>query len=122
MQSKEMKDELRKLRKEAMKPVSKMKKNDMLSEIESLKMRRENTPPVASTPSEKNPKMMMPKITDLKEAKENGFPTKPVDMQEKMKALRAKKGSGKVQDTKKAPMSKKDKLAKLMAMLDEDSE
>ena len=120
--AKEMRDELRKLRKETMKPVSRMKMGDCAAEIERLKGKRESTPPVASTPVDKAPKKMMPKIADVKVAKENEFPTAPMDAKEKMAALRAKKGSGsaKVEDTKKEPMSKKDKLAKLMAMLDDD--
>lgn len=122
--AKEMKDELRKLRKESLKPVSRMKMADISAELERMKNKRETTPPVASTPVDKAPKMMAAKITNIKEAKEQEFPVKPVDMKEKMASLRAKKGSGsaKVEEPKKEPMSKKDKLAKLLAMMESDSE
>lgn len=120
--AKEMRDELRMLRKESLKPVSRMKVSDVSAELERMRGKRESTPPVASTPVDKAPKAMAAKMADVKEMKAAEFPTKPVDMKEKMAALRAKKGSGKVEEPKKEPMSKKDKLAKLMAMLEEDSE
>lgn len=120
--AKEMRDELRMLRKESLKPVSRMKVSDVSAELERMRGKRESTPPVASMPIDKAPKAMAAKMTDVKEMKAAEFPTKPVDMKEKMASLRAKKGSAKVEEPKKEPMSKKDKLAKLMAMLEEDSE
>jgi hypothetical protein len=120
--AKEMRDELRMLRKESLKPVSRMKMGDVSAELERMRGKRESTPPVASMPMDKAPKAMAAKMADVKEMKAAEFPTKPVDMKEKMAALRAKKGSGKVEEPKKEPMSKKSKLEKLMAMLEEDSE
>jgi hypothetical protein len=49
MAVKELRDELRTLRKESVKPISKMKLKDISAEIEKLKVSREETPPVAST-------------------------------------------------------------------------
>ena len=49
MPVKELRDELRTLRKESIKPVSKMGFKDISAEIERLKVSREETPPVAST-------------------------------------------------------------------------
>ena len=121
--AKELKDELRKLRKESQKPVSKMRIADVASEIERLKGKREETPPVASTPAEKAPKKMTPKIKDVKEAKENEFPTAPSEGSKKKsgKAV-VVGGSGAVGETTTKASGKKDKLAKLLAMLDSDSE
>lgn len=120
--AKEMRDELRMLRKESLKPVSRMKMSDIAQELEKMKGKRESTPPVASTPMDKAPKAMAAKMTDVKEMKAAEFPTKPVDMKEKMASLRAKKGSAKVEEPKKEPMSKKDKLAKLLSLMESDSE
>jgi hypothetical protein len=82
MSLKDMRDELRKLRKEAMKPTSRMKKADIASELERLRGKREETPPVASTVGAK-PKKMEAKIADVKVAKEKEFPTKPVEESKK---------------------------------------
>ena len=49
--AKEIKDELRALRKEHQKPVSRMSKRDCADEVERLKQMRETTPPVASVPA-----------------------------------------------------------------------
>jgi hypothetical protein len=121
--AKELKDELRKLRKESTthKPVSKMRIADVASEIERLKGKREETPAPAATPAEKAPKKMAAKITDIKVAKEKEFPTAPVE--EKKKSGRVVVGgSGAVGETTVKKASKKDKLAKLLSMLESDSE
>jgi hypothetical protein len=122
--AKEMRDELRKLRKESAthKPVSKMRVVDIASEIERLKSKREDTPSVASTPADKAPKKMMPKITDVKEAKAKEFPTAPAAESKKKSGAVVVGGSGAVGETTTKPSGKKNKLAKLLAMLDSDSE
>ena len=121
--AKELKDELRKLRKENQKPVSKMRIADVASEIERLRGKREDTPAVASTPAEKAPKKMASKIKDVKEAKEHEFPVAPAEASKKKsgKAV-VVGGSGAVGETTTKASGKKDKLAKLLAMLDSDSE
>jgi hypothetical protein len=109
---KEMRDELRALRKESVKAPSRMKKADIASELERLRGKRESVPPVASTESAK-PKKMEAKISDVKVAKEQGFPTKPVD------AVKAKKDKGSaLPKTTVAAPKKGDKMAKLKAMLE----
>ena len=82
MSLKDMRDELRKLRKEAMKPTSRMKKADIAAELEKLRGKREETPPVASTVGAK-PKKMEAKIADVKVAKEKEFPVAPVEESKK---------------------------------------
>lgn len=94
-----------------------MTKGDISAELERLRGTRAETPSVAATPADKTGKKMMPKVADVKEAKEAEFPVKPTDMKQKMAAVRAKKG--RVADTTtKAPV-KKNKLEKLMSMLGE---
>lgn len=106
---KAMRDELRKLRKEAMKPVSRMKKADISAEIEKMKVHREETPPVASTEGIK-PKKMKPAVESIKEAKKKEFPMVPT-------VEKASKGKA---EAKEAPVPKKksSKLAKLMKIMD----
>lgn len=123
--AKELKDELRKLRKESVKPVSKMRIADVASEIERLKAKREDTPAVASTPAEKAPKKIIAKVKDVKEAKEAEFPTAPATEPSKKKSggkAVVVGGSGAVGETTTKASGKKDKLAKLLAMLESDSE
>jgi hypothetical protein len=127
--AKELRDELRSLRKEAVKPVSKMRVGDISSEIERLKSAREDTPAVAATPIERTPKKMGAKISDMKEAKAKEFPTAPMAEKkpEKSEKKSEKKGgvvvggSGAIGETTKME-KKKSKLEKLMAMLESDSE
>jgi hypothetical protein len=76
MSVKEAREHLRELRKEHVKPVSKMGKRDVLEEIERLKVRREITPPVAATPAAPS-KKMNPMVESIKEAKKMEFPVAP---------------------------------------------
>jgi hypothetical protein len=111
--AKELRDELRMLRKESQKPVSKMKVGDCAKEIERLKGMREESPSVAATPADRAPKKMMPKIADVKVAKEKEFPTAP----QKKSGRVVVGGSGAVGETTTKAPGKKNKLEKLMAML-----
>jgi len=77
-----MRDELRALRKESVKPVSRMKKMDIASELERLRDKRESLPPVASTVATKAKKVEA-KIADVKVSKEHEFPVKPVAEEKK---------------------------------------
>jgi hypothetical protein len=123
--AKEMREELRKLRKESAvnKPVSKMRMTDVTAEIERLKNMRETTAPVASTPAHKTAKAMEPKISDLKKSKEAEFPTAPAEPKKKAgKKAVVVGGSGAIGETTTKPSGKKSKLEKLMAMLESDSE
>jgi hypothetical protein len=114
----EMRKQLREARKETVKPVSRMKKGDVLMELEKLKNKREETPPVASTTGAA-PKKMEAVQSDVKVAKEKGFPTKPVEMS------KAKKDKGSAVPKTTMPDKKPSKMEKLKAMLEamgDDSE
>jgi hypothetical protein len=115
MSLKDMRDELRALRKDSVKPVSRMKKMDIAMELEKLRGKRESVPPVASTEGAK-PKKEVAKIADVKVAKENEFPTKPVDAEKKKSG---KKQSGTAVGKSAVVDGKKSKMDRLMAMIDE---
>jgi len=72
----DLRKQLRELRKEVSKPVSRMRKDDVAREIERLSNKRETTPPVASVPG---PSMKPYKaaVENIKKAKEAEFPVKP---------------------------------------------
>ena len=122
-----MRKELREMRKDLVKPVSRMKKGDISHEIEALRQRRETTPAPAATPSAP-PKGMKPDVENIKDVKKSVFmkpgkdmPTgvgkasakKPADH----KAVKGEKMSG---EAKVAPKSsKKDMLMKMLAELDD---
>lgn len=107
----ELKAELRALRKEKVRPVSRMKVSDVSAEIERLRGHREETPAPAATPSSK-PKKMAPAVETIKAAKASEFPTAPADMSVKV-------AKGKSKAAAPAPEKKKSgKLSKLMAMLE----
>ena len=130
---KEMRDELRALRKEAgARPISKMKKSDISSEIERLKAGREETPAVAATPSGSK-KMAKAAAESIKEAKASEFPVMPSDVKKKSGSGAVKssapEGTKKGMERKTARKAyegedkkKGSKLHKLMAMLDEMSD
>lgn len=123
--AKDLRDELRKLRKESAthRPVSKMRVVDIAAEIERLKGKREETPGVAATPAHKEPKKMMAKVSDVKEAKSKEFPVAPSDSKKKSgKKEVVVGGSGAVGETTMKASGKKSKLEKLLAMMESDSE
>ena len=76
MSLKEMRDELRALRKDAVKPISKMRKGDISAEIEKLKRGREETPASAAVPSAPVRKTKAA-VESIKAAKASEFPTAP---------------------------------------------
>jgi hypothetical protein len=120
MSLKDMRDELRALRKESMKPVSRMKKADCAAELEKLRGKREETAPVASVGGEKKPKKMVGSVADVKIAKEREFPTKPAE--ESKKKSGGKKstvvgGSGAVGEKSKIS---KDMLRKMIDEMSDD--
>ena len=113
----ELRKELREARKETVKAPSRMKKGDILMELEKMKEKRESVPPVASVMSATPMKAEM-KVNDVKKAKEKEFPMKPVA---EVKAKEAKpKAMPKAPATEKKP-SKMDRLMKMMAEMS-DSE
>lgn len=123
----ELKAELRALRKEAVKPVSRMKVVDVATEIQRLKGMREITPAVASVPSSKN-KGAKSSVETIQEAKAKEFPVKPDDMvtDGPRKAGRPKNSSAFTpkppKDVSAAIEKKKSKLERLMEMMDSDNE
>jgi len=113
----ELKAELRALRKNAVKPVSRMRVADVASEIQRLKGIREETPAVAAVPSAP-PKKGRSCVQTIQEARENDFPTKPEDgitaAPKKSAVPKPKKDISTVVEKKKS------KLERLMEMLDEE--
>ena len=121
---KSLRAELKALRKEkSEKPVSKMRKSDIAVEIEKLKVARETTAAPAATPSG-SMKKMAPASESIKEAKAMEFPVMPAKKETK-KSEGTKKGDER-KTARKAyegeGSKKKDVLAKLMKMLESDSE
>jgi hypothetical protein len=72
----EMRAELRALRKESVKPVSRMKKADISEQIQSLRAAREMTAAPAATPSAPE-KVSRSAVSSIKKAKAAEFPVKP---------------------------------------------
>ncbi len=112
----ELKAELRSLRKESLKPVSRMKVADIAAEIQKLKGHREETPAVAAVPSAPIKKSKAA-VESIKEAKASEFPMKP-----DQGITAPKKGKGKAPKdvVSDAVEKKKSKLAKLLEMMDDD--
>jgi hypothetical protein len=116
----ELKAELRALRKDHVKPVSRMRVADIASEIQNLKGKREETPAVAAVPSV-SLKKSESAVKSIKEAQSERFPVKPVS---EVTAGPGTKGKGKAPKNivPDAVEKKKSKLAKLLAMMDSDDE
>lgn len=76
MKADELRAELRALRKEHHKPISKMPKEDISKEIERLKGMREETPAAAAVPSAP-PRKQKAAVETIKEAKAAEFPVAP---------------------------------------------
>ena len=85
---KEMRDELRRMRKETSKPISKMRKGDVAAEIQRMREMREETAPVAATRGTVN-KKVAPATESIKKAKESEFPVKPSKATVKMEEPKA---------------------------------
>ena len=73
---KSLREELRMLRKEKVKPVSRMKKGDIAAEIESMRVAREETPAAAAVPSAPVRKSK-PAVETVKQAKAMEYPSAP---------------------------------------------
>lgn len=113
---KSLREELRKLRKEKVHPVSRMRKADISAEIEKLRVGREETPAPAAVPSAPLKKSKAA-VETVKQAKATEFPVVP-------DGGAMKKGAAK-KDPKPAPekkKSKKDMMEALMAMMDSSDE
>lgn len=127
MGMKEMRDELRELRKSTgHRPISKMRKEDISREIERLKVGREETPAVASVPSAPLKKSMSA-VENIKEAKMAQFPVKPDTTIKEPKgkgksSMAAGKAGAAAAAGEKKKMGKKDMMMKLMALMESDDE
>ena len=112
----DMRKELRELRKESVKPVSRMRKGDISAELERLKKMREETPHAAAVPSAKSRAPESAK-TYIKAAKETEFPHSQKPHLAEHHAHKEAHHAGKkaAAPAKKKAMSKAD----LRAMLDE---
>lgn len=119
----ELRAELRALRKEHVKPVSRMRMGDISAEIEKLRHARETVPAVEAVPSAPLKKMKAA-ATSIKEAKRMEFPVAPADADIKKGPATSKKVEKKVEaPVEKKKISMKDKLAKMLEMIsDEESE
>ena len=116
----DLRAELRALRKEHVKPVSRMRMGDISAEIEALRKARETTPAVDAVPSAPMRKSEAA-VKSIKEAKKMEFPMKPGA---EVKAGEATKTGKKapVAPVEKKKSGMKDKLAKMLAMMESDEE
>jgi len=121
MPLKDMRDELRELRKATgQRPISKMRKEDISREIERLKVGREETPAVAAVPSAPLKKSKSA-VESIKEAKRAEFPMMPEDNKTKKSSPMGAGKRGAAADAgEKKKMGKKDMLVKLMALMEDD--
>ena len=120
MTLKEMREELRALRKAAdHRPISRMKKSDISEEIEKLKLHRESTPAVASFVSAPV-QVSKSAVKNIKEAKKAEFPVEVSGAVPKEKGMpKAPKAATKAKAPKE-PKEKpegKSKMEKLMALM-----
>jgi len=108
--AKELQAELRALRKDHVKPVSRMRVADISAEIQALKGHREETPAVAAVPSAPIKKSRAA-VENIKDAVVTEFAMKPES------AAKAKKAAPKAASEKK-----KSRLARLLEMMEDEDE
>lgn len=110
----DMRKELKELRKESVKPVSRMRKADIAAELEKLRHKTDTTPLVAATPMAPAKKAKAA-VEPIERAKEMEFPVKPskevVSLENK-----AQKAAKKAE----AKPPKKDLVEKLMKLLESE--
>ena len=84
--------ELRELRKQTVKPVSRMRKGDISAELAQLRIANDDTP-AAGRMSQSGSRKMIPAADTIKEAKRMEFPVKPSksEMSTKKKAAAPQK-------------------------------
>ena len=68
--------ELRELRKQTVKPVSRMRKSDISAELAQMRIKSDDTPAVGRM-SQSGSRKMVPATETIKEAKRMEFPVKP---------------------------------------------
>ena len=111
----ELRAELRALRKEKVRPVSRMKVGDISAEIERLRQSREETPAVASVPSAPQRKMKAA-VESIKQAKAAEFPVMPEGSGTKKGGER--KTARKAYEDTPSEKKKTSKVDRLLAMID----
>ena len=116
----DLRKELRELRKEYVKPVSRMRLGDISAEIEKLRANREETPAAAAVPSA-SLKKSQSAVETIKEAKRMEFPQKP-SAGEKKSRMAAGKSSAPADAKTVSGEKKKSKLERLMAMMSDTDE
>jgi hypothetical protein len=124
---KSMREELRALRKDHVKPVSRMRKGDISSELNRLREMREETPAVASYSNVKAPREVS-SVESIREAKASEFPVEPERAKKQMPkaAVRPAPKVAAAKAAKAAPKAelkkKESKLAQLMRLLEAEEE
>ena len=110
---KELRDELRRMRKETSKPISKMRKGDVAAEIQRMREMREETAPVAATRGAPA-KVSKSAVESVKAAKAAEFPVKPSKAAVKMEKPKP--------EPKAAPRMSKAVLRRMVDELTSDEE
>jgi hypothetical protein len=110
----DMRKELKALRKDSVKPISRMKKADIAMELEKLRHMTETTPLVAATPMAPAKKAKAA-VEPIAKAKEMDFPVKP---SKETVALESKAQKAVKKAEGKPP--KKDLVEKLMKLLQDE--
>jgi hypothetical protein len=108
MSTSDLRKELRELRKEHVKPVSRMKKGDISNEISKLREMRETVPAAAAVPSAPA-KVLASRVETVKQAKAKEFPVAP--------AAPVKKAARFLKDESKPAPAAKVTKAQLLAMI-----
>jgi len=119
----ELAAELRAMRKANMKPISRMGMKDISQEIESMKLRLAETPPVAAYPSAPQ-KAEVAATQSIKHAKAAEFPVKPAGEEKAARPKKAAPHKKEAMPKAAAPAGKKksSKLERLLAMMGDESE
>lgn len=114
----DMRKELREMRKETVKPVSRMKKGDIAGEIARMREKRETTPAPAAVPSAP-PKKLKSSVESIKEAKKHEFPVAPEKHTGKKKEVEDKKKGAESEVPKKKGGPSKADLMRMISEMDD---
>jgi hypothetical protein len=119
MSAADLRKELRELRKEHVKPVSRMRKGDISNEISKLREMRETTPAPAAVPSSVA-KVQKSAVESVKEAKKKEFPVTPGE-QPKKEVKNPKATSKKPKDVvSKAVKFSKAQMMEMLSKMSDD--
>ena len=115
MSAADLRNELRELRKEHMKPISKMPKKDVAAEIQRLKVAREETPAVAATKGA----AAAPKTKPVADAQDSTFEKVSGGTKKGMERKTARKAYEGMKEEKEEKMEKAKPKAKKMEKKEE---